>query len=178
MLRQEAFNLANNLAAVLTAQAATPLASSTPAASAGTPLPPTGVDDADSLAATATIQAVQTQLVRVQATQTAVAPRNIAAPAGLYLREGPSTDYSPIAVLPDNAAIEVLDRQGDWLYVRVEGQIGYIYSDYATGSTSHPESNTISDVPSNSPASQRICVNPATATRKRTIDCKFLEPVP
>lgn len=46
----------------------------------------------------------------------------------LHLREGPGLSYTIIDTLQKNNKLEVLDREGDWLYVEVNNKKGWVAS--------------------------------------------------
>jgi hypothetical protein len=50
--------------------------------------------------------------------------------AALNFRRGPSTGYGVIRVLARGTAVDVLNRQGLWLYVEVAGRRGWVHGDY------------------------------------------------
>ncbi len=79
------------------------------------------------------------------------------------LRSGPSTDYSILGTYDHDTPLTFLGTQGDWTYCRVDGQDGYIFSDYVrinqSASTSQPSA------PSGVPAPTLATGTPAlTAT--------------
>jgi uncharacterized protein YraI len=49
----------------------------------------------------------------------------------LKMRSGPGMEYEPpIAYLVPDTAVEILEEQGDWLHVKVEGKEGYVSRKY------------------------------------------------
>ncbi|MCD8079761.1 MAG: DUF4366 domain-containing protein [Bacteroides sp.] len=48
----------------------------------------------------------------------------------LNLRSGAGTDYSVIGKLTNGTVVEVLGEESGWYQVTVDGQTGYVYSDY------------------------------------------------
>lgn len=48
----------------------------------------------------------------------------------LNLRSGAGTDYSVIGKLTNGTVVEVLGEENGWYQVAVDGQTGYVYSDY------------------------------------------------
>jgi murein DD-endopeptidase MepM/ murein hydrolase activator NlpD/uncharacterized protein YraI len=134
--------LAQALAAQLTAQAPTPtatpaplatptLATDAPTATSSAPLvlpSPTPTPTPD-LAATATTDALQSQLAQIQATQTSVAP---VVTADLNVRSGPGLENPVLTVVKQGTNLEVLGREGDWLKVRADGVEGFVLSTYVS----------------------------------------------
>ena len=54
------------------------------------------------------------------------------AEGGLNLRCGPGQDYNIILVIPYEAEVAEEGRDGDWLFVKYEGQYGWVNSQYIT----------------------------------------------
>lgn len=52
------------------------------------------------------------------------------APSGLVLRETASTGGNPLTTLPDEAKVEVIEKDGDWYKVTYNSQTGYAYAEY------------------------------------------------
>jgi hypothetical protein len=50
------------------------------------------------------------------------------APDGLNLRRTPGTEAPPLALLPHETLLQVLNDGGDWLFVVAEGQAGYVFA--------------------------------------------------
>ena len=55
--------------------------------------------------------------------------KRVIAPAGLWLRSGPSVDHDQLHRLPEGTVVEVL-AEGVWDQVRVLGVVGYVSSQY------------------------------------------------
>ena len=55
--------------------------------------------------------------------------KRVIAPAGLWLRSGPSVDHDQLQRLPEGTVVEVL-AEGVWDQVRVLGVVGYVSSQY------------------------------------------------
>lgn len=58
----------------------------------------------------------------------------------LHLREGPGLSYTIIDTLQKNELLKVLDSQGEWLYVEVSGEKGWVAS-WLTQETNKDKSN-------------------------------------
>lgn len=52
------------------------------------------------------------------------------APSGLVLREEASSSGVPITTMPDDAKVEVIEKNGDWYKVTYNSQEGYAYAEY------------------------------------------------
>lgn len=61
---------------------------------------------------------------------TSKAKKGIVTPNRLHLREDASIKSAPLCKMPKGAALEVYDKQGDWLHVRYNGIVGYAHKDY------------------------------------------------
>lgn len=55
--------------------------------------------------------------------------KRVSAPAGLWLRSGPSANDERLQLLPEGTVVEVL-TEGAWDYVQVGGALGYVSSQY------------------------------------------------
>lgn len=53
---------------------------------------------------------------------------SVNAPDSLNLRPSPDTSQPPLTLLSHATPLDVLDDRGDWLRVRVDGLIGYVYA--------------------------------------------------
>ncbi len=66
--------------------------------------------------------------------------------SALNLRKGPGVNFSLIQVLPQNSLVSVIDRQGDWLRLKVGDVEGFAAAQYVTpGVPEEPEDDV--DVP-------------------------------
>ena len=54
----------------------------------------------------------------------------VAARSGLNFRRTPGGER--ISLLPDGTTLEILEDQGDWLQVRVDGQVGFVSARFVT----------------------------------------------
>ena len=76
----------------------------------------------------------------------------VQSPVGLWLNGSPNTS-NPIEVMPHNATMKVLGRQGNWTKVDYNGQIGWAYTQYlnilnssSSSSSNNSSSNTSSPI--------------------------------
>ena len=61
----------------------------------------------------------------------AQSPKYLLTNDGVYFRRGPSTDAARIKLLPAGTRVEVLDQESNgWSKVRLNGEVGYIRSDF------------------------------------------------
>ena len=54
------------------------------------------------------------------------------ADGGLNLRCGPGQDYNIILVVPYEAEVVEEGRDGDWMFIKYDGEYGWVYSEYIT----------------------------------------------
>ena len=52
------------------------------------------------------------------------------APSGLVLRESPSKNANPITTVPDDANVEIIEKDGEWYKVKYGNYEGYLYAEY------------------------------------------------
>ena len=50
--------------------------------------------------------------------------------AGVALRSGAGTSYSPVATLSKNTSVTIAGKSGDWYYVKTGGMTGYVSASY------------------------------------------------
>lgn len=54
----------------------------------------------------------------------------VSASGGLRMREGPSTDYDYIQMIPDGTTVRTYYGGDGWLYVKYLGRFGWISAEY------------------------------------------------
>ena len=59
---------------------------------------------------------------------------------GLTLRYGPGTNYGAIAIVPNGTMVEEEGWEGEWIYIKYNGQYGWVNSNYiiASGGVAKP----------------------------------------
>ena len=75
-----------------------------------------------------------------------ITPKKGITTANINFRQGPSTSYDKIDLIPKNSTIEVLDSSNDWYKVKYNNKIGYVYGIYVdlNSDTSSSSNNTLS----------------------------------
>ena len=52
------------------------------------------------------------------------------APSGLVLRESPSKTSTPLTTIPDDASVDVIEKDGEWYKVKYGQYEGYLFGEY------------------------------------------------
>lgn len=52
------------------------------------------------------------------------------APSGLVLRETPSKNANPLTTVPDDANVEIIEKDGEWYKVKYGNYEGYLFAEY------------------------------------------------
>lgn len=73
------------------------------------------------------------------------------APSGLVLREDASKSGNPIATVPDQTQVEVIEENGEWYKAKYDGQEGYLFKEFVVNITEQekiqnqeiPETDTV-----------------------------------
>ena len=64
---------------------------------------------------------------------------------GLNLRQNPSTSSSIVTVMPENATVTIVAKNGSWYKVNYNGKTGYAHGDYITLNSSSNNNNSSSN---------------------------------
>ena len=64
---------------------------------------------------------------------------------GLNLRQSPSTSSSIVTVMPENATVTIVAKNGSWYKVNYNGKTGYAHGDYITLNSSSNNNNSSSN---------------------------------
>lgn len=64
----------------------------------------------------------------------------------LYVREQPNTDCTILALMPQGEELEVLEDDGDWYKVDLDGDAGYVSKDYVSVSQELPKAMTMTEI--------------------------------
>lgn len=60
----------------------------------------------------------------------AIAQQGMLTTSNVSFRQGPSTATPSLKKLKKNTAVTVISKQGDWYYIELNGQYGYVYQSY------------------------------------------------
>lgn len=64
----------------------------------------------------------------------------------LKVREEPSTESDVLTLIAREDALEVLEDQGDWVKVSIDGDVGYVFKEFVTVSNSLKKAMTIDEL--------------------------------